>query len=202
MPYRRRTYRRRYKRRTYRRKWSRKNVTRRFKNDGKRFFKLTTSDEVVSTAGGQIANVYTDNPNGYNDWTQIASLFDSYRVCAIKIKYIPNKPNDESNVTTYQPLYIVQDRDSTTLPSTVNDMIQYENLKVKNLYRPWTYYRKFAKQTSTGVTGQVMLAGGYKDCGQPTGSQAIFIVSEPGLQTSTTYGRWITTLYLTAKNRR
>lgn len=202
MPYRRRTYRRRYKRRAYRKKWSRKSTARRFKNDGKRFFKLTTSDAVQTTSGGQVSNTYTDNPQDYTDWTQIASLFDSYRVCAIRIKYIPNRPNDQSNVTTYQPLYIVQDRDSITPPGTVNAFIEYENMKVKNLYRPWSYYRKFAKQTSTGVSGQVVLAGGYRDCAQPTGTQAIFIVSEPGLQSETIYGRYITTLYVTAKNRR
>lgn len=202
MPYRRFRRRRRFgRKRAYRRKWSRK-VPRKYSNDGKRFFKLTTSDPATTTAGGIIDNTYTDTPVGYADWNNISALFDNFRVCAIKVKFIPNKPNDLSSATPYTPIYIIHDKDSTSPPGTTQGIIEYENMRVKNLFQPWTYYKKFAKQSATGITGQVLLPGGYKDVGMPNASQAIFIRSESGLQTNTQYGRYITTLYIVCKNRR
>lgn len=200
--YRRRTARRRTGPRRRRTRRYRRRVPRKYSGDGKRFFKLTTTDAVTSTAGGIILNTYTDNPTGYSDFTNLQTLFDSYRVCAIKIRFIPTRPNDESNLTTYAAAYIVHDPDSTTPPATTAEMVEYENVKIKNLYSQWSYYRKFRRTTSTGVAGQVVLAGGYKDMGLPTGTQAVFIRTDTGLLTSTVYGRYITTLYITCKNRR
>lgn len=202
MPYRRRFIRRRrYFNNRARRYIKRKIQRRRFMNDGKRFFKIRVSQTIAADSGGVISLTYTDNPSVYQDWTSIAGLFDSYRTCAIKIKFIPELPNDTSTITGFKPLYIVHDSDSSTIASpSVDSYIQYENMQVKNMFKPWGYYRKFAKQTAN-PTGTVMLPGGYKNTASPNASQGIFMYGD-GFDISTNYGRLVVTQYVVAKNRR
>lgn len=205
MPYTRRYRRRRVSRkRIYRRKWSRKRSARKFTNDGKRFFKLKTADPCTSTPTGEILNAYYNNPSLYADFTQLSALFDSIKVCAIKIRYIPTNPNYvvASSVTAFQPAYVVHDKDSNTAPAALSDYIQYENCKIKDMSRPWSYYTKFARQLTAGVAGQVIMAGGYTDIGNITNTQGIFIRSEPGYASNSPVGRYLTTLYVVCKNRR
>lgn len=205
MPYYRRNYRRSYNRRpyrpkrVYRAKWSRKNP-RQGMGDGKRFFKLRATVPLVSDAGGAIADVLTNNPSATQDWPNISALFDSYKVCAIKVKFIPDKPNDTSTITSYKPFYMVHDPDDYGVPTSSNQMIQYENVKIYNLYRPFSYYRRLSRQTSVGL-GTVVLQGGYRDAGDVTATQSIKYYAD-GLDVSDNYGTFIVTLYVSAKNRR
>lgn len=208
MPYSRRYFRRRsfQKRRMFRRKnYSSRRYTNNYrqgKGDGKRFFKLRFQAQITSDAGGQIQGWYNDDVSGYQDWASISALFDSYRVCALKLQFIPDLPNDTSTITGYKPFYVLHDPDSASVPTlTIASALQYENCKVFNMYRPWTYYRRLAKQTSSGVAGQVMLAGGYKDVAVTTASQSINFTGN-GFDISTTYGQFILTAYIVAKNRR
>lgn len=202
MPYRRRVTR---KPRKYAKvsRYRRKRSTRKTMGDGKRFFKLRTTTAVTSDGvSGQIQGWFNDDVSGYEDWSNIAALFDSYRVCALKIKFIPDLPNDTSTVTGFKPFYVLHDPDSANIPSlTIPVAIQYENCKVFNMYRPWTYYRRMQKQTSSGVSGQAMLQNGYKDMALTTASQSINYTGN-GFDLSTTYGTFILTAYIVCKNRR
>lgn len=92
------------------------------------------------------------------------------------------------------------DPDQSTVPSTtITDLIQYENLKIKNLYKPWTVYYKFPKVMATG--SNVVLRGGYQDCGSPIGIGVVGVYTD-SVSLSQTYGTIISTIYLVAKNRR
>lgn len=185
----------------YRKKWSRRSNGASNK-DGRTLVKLRVVTTVASDAGGQISAWLNDDVSGYQDWTSFAAVFDSYRVCALKLKFVPDLPNDTSTVTGYKPLYVVHDVDQSNIPTlSVNTAIQYENMKVFNMYRPWNYYRKFSKQSSSGVASQVMMAGGYKDVAVTTASQCIQYIGT-GFDLSTTYGTIISTAYVSFKNRR
>lgn len=166
------------------------------KGMGKRFFKLRAVQLMSTTVGGDFATVFTNNPSGCSDWASVQALFDDYRVCALKIQWVPQLPNDTSAQTGYKPFYIVGDANDVTALTGITDAIQYENCKVKNLYRPWTYYFKFPKATA-GST----LMNGYRDTSVISGTQSVKTYST-GLDTSQDYGQFILSFYITVKNRK
>lgn len=204
MPYYRSRFRRRrkFKRRGY---WKRKQ--KRYTGKGQRgirFFKLRRVQTISSDAGGVI-NVFANNgpQTGFQDWSNIVSLFDSYRVPALKVKYIPQLPNDASTLTGYHPVYVIGDVDANTPPIiSVNEAIQYENCKVKNMYMPWKYYFKCPKLGGVGNIASVKTqAGGWIDVATPYGNAGIQMIGN-GFDLSTDYGTLVWTIYLMAKDRR
>lgn len=176
--------------------------SRKFMNDGKRFFKLKANFSIDSDSVGRILITVAASPTGFSDWTNISALFDSYRICASKVKFIPALPNDSSSSVTFAPMYVIADNDSGTNPltTTVSDAIQYENCKIKNMFRPWTYYRKWPKLTAQ-ASGGTMLQGGYQDVASVSANQGIYGIGT-GYTVSKNYGNMIITHYIAAKNRR
>jgi hypothetical protein len=43
----------------------------------------------LETPTSELWTLLTDDPFSALDWTSISALFDKYRVCAIKIKWVP-----------------------------------------------------------------------------------------------------------------
>lgn len=136
----------------------------------------------------------------FTDWTPVTQLFDSYRIAAMKLKFIPDKPADTSTTTNYRPVYVFGDVDTASLPVTTPDAaLQYENCAVKNLNMPWKYYFKVPKATQLATT--VILQGGWIDVGTPRNQASINMVAS-GLDLSDNYGTVVHTVYLMARNRR
>lgn len=183
--------------RNFRRKWTRRGMG----DKGRRFFKIRLELAVSTNAGGIMTLAATNNPSGASDWSSISALFDAYKVAAMKIKYIPSLPNDTSVTTGYAPFYMIADADSSTTPlASTTDAIQYENMQVKNMYRPWSFYYKFPKRTAV-ATGATVLQGGYQDIAAVGASGGLYGYGL-GFDASTTYGQAIVTYYITVTNRR
>lgn len=198
-----------YRRRTYRRRpYKRRSFKRSFKRKGKgpmgvRYFKMRYTSVVQSDAGGSISIFTLANPTAawsgggtVEDWTSVSSLFDSFRTCAVKWHYIPNLPNDASTVTNYKPLYSVFDVDAASqIISTAAGAIQYENMKVHNMYRPWKRYVRVPKSAASKIQGWVDIATPSEQYGALCGWGDGFNLSE-------TYGNMIITYYIKCKDRR
>lgn len=181
----------------------------RITNNGLRFFKLRYSNS-LSSDGVSVMSHYIDIWNmttvfdgagTVQDWTNLTALFDSYRVNAVKIKFIPLLPNDLSTGTPpigFSPLYIGTDYDALTsagIPSSAGAAIQYETMQVKNLFRPWSYYVKIPKYTrSTYIAG-------YQDMAASVTNGLIWMYGT-SFYPSTSYGTVIITWYVSCKNRR
>lgn len=164
----------------------------------------------TSSTGGLETRYNISNPTNVlfgsevvQDWSSFAALYDQYRVFAVKIKYIPNFPNNESTLTVFRPLYMVTDYDSIVVLASVNEAIQYENLRVKNLQRPFSFYIRVPKLIATyGVTGAtVQVAQGWFDIAYPTDTGAIRTIATD-LSASSIYGTFVITYYVGFKNRR
>lgn len=169
--------------------------------DGKRFFKLRNVYNVTSTAGGEINFVANNSPTTMGDWTAISSLFDVYKIAATKIKYIPEVPFDTSAMTEYKPMYVIADENSASNPVTnAAESLQYENCKVKNLYKPWSYYHKWAIMSSLN-SANVVLSKGYRSIVDTGGYSGIY-ANAYSVTPSTQYGSMVITHYIVAKNRR
>lgn len=191
-PYRKTYYKKKFNR-TYRKKWSK--TRKGMGQNAKRFFKIKAVQDVTTTVTGTFDTVYTNNVGGATDWTNIAALFDDYRVCGLKLKYIPSLPNDTSTQTGFTPFYVGGDSNDVTAWTSSADALQQENTKVKNLYRPWTYYYYFQK------LGNVNLTNGYRATNVTTASQGIKTYAT-GLDISQKYGEIVLTFYISAKNRK
>lgn len=165
-----------------------------------RYFKLKSAAVTfTSNLLGVVSPVIDNNPNGYPEWSSVASLFDVYRVCAMKIKYFPFLPNDNSSSITYHPMYIVYDPDTTSSLTDSNEAIQYDRLKSVNLYRPFSFYTRVPRVSNTGTSTKVF-QGGWLDCASPVSIGSIRCIAE-SLTHSTQYGRVLATVYLKAKLR-
>jgi hypothetical protein len=152
---------------------------------GKRFFKLREILRLQQTPKSQTAALIYDNPSTANDWASFASLFDSYRCCAVKLRYTPymnvQDLNDSiaSNANVQVPLYVYHDMNTivTTTPS-YDDVIQYENLRVKRSLSTWTYYTKMRRNIpiNTSLSTQVSIGSrGYIPCNTPVSAQTVVI---------------------------
>lgn len=186
--------------RTYRKRWSRKRKPTGSGESGKRFFKLRGAFALSADAGGTISLSVTDDPSGLGDWSNIAALFDVYKVCAIKVKFIPQLPNDTGTTTGFYPFYLIGDVNTATNPiSSITVACQYENMRAKNMYMPWKYYWKCPKQSSTGA--DIVLANGYRPTSSTTATMGVFGWGQ-GFDISQQYGSYIVTHYIVAKARR
>lgn len=208
MPYRRRPYRRRRFGRYSKRRIIKGYLRKKVKKGNVTVVKLRAAMTVTTNVAGIIDRVfYNSRPDNYDgdgnplqDWSNYAGVYDSYRVCAIKVKYIPSFPNDTSTVTGFFPMYVVHDVDDVTPIASANTAIQYENMKIKNMYRPWSVYYRIPKYTSMATAG-TMVAPGYIDVAYPKDAGSVKLYCS-GLDVSTDYGRFIATYYCAFKNRR
>lgn len=179
---------------------------------GIRYFKtrivepVDTSSVGVYTSGGDI----TDLPSGSTDFASIANLFDMYRVCAIKLKFIPTvtasaSPGGISAPFGFVPMYVIHDTNSITEPVTaVINYLQYESCRVMNAQRPWTYYRRMARNipTNSSWTAQRNInTRGWIPTDSPITTQGIFVRFEPGGTSAQKYGTIVVTHYLVARAR-
>jgi len=154
-----------------------------------------------STAGGVLAGYFNDDPSACYDWASLTSLYDLYRVESLKVRYFPHFPNDTSTTTGMYPMYICFDADNTTsTPATRQEVMEYENMKVKNLYLPWSV-KKDVPRVAGNSTGVHTDLEGFVDIG---GARAFssFRYYADGLDISTDYGDFVIELVVTFKNRR
>lgn len=168
---------------------------------GKRFFKLKTAFGLTANVGGDINLAVTDDVSAFGDWSSIAALFDTYKVAALKVKFIPSLPNDASGTTGFYPFYVVGDPNNNTTPvSSITTACQYENMKAMNMYRPWTYYYKCPTKTASAAT-ETILTGGYRPTTATSAMCGIFGWGG-GFDISQQYGSYIVTAYVVCKERR
>lgn len=180
--------------RAYRKKYSKRRTPGTGQN-GKRFFKVKLSAAITSTGAGVIVGNRTDDPTGFSDFSTMCGLFEEYRVCAIKLKYVPYAPNDAAATRPFPPLFIVWDQDNTTNLASVSEALDYENCRSWDLSKMNKMYvriprRSIGSNISIGYTPTSTPAayGAFKFYG---GTYALTLQ----------YGLLITTMYVTMKQR-
>lgn len=214
MPFRRRRYfrkKRMFGRRSFRN--VRKKLMKKYTGRNQILAKLRGVIDVSSNAFGTVMgfqisttdpNSFDHNSNQLQDWGNFGAIYDQYRVCAIKLHWIPLLPNNVSSSTEYSPFYVVADWDSGTMNTlTTAEAIEYGNLKVKNLYRPWKIYYRIPRGFNTEASATMVGSLGWMDVDatQAIGTIQGTIGSNP-ITGSTTYGQLICTYYIAFKNQR
>lgn len=164
---------------------------------------------VTSDVAGVINPAFSTRiPSGALELTNFNALYDSYRVCAVKVKFIPYGPNDTTSTRDYQPLFGVHDPDDlsgTNTITSVNQILQYDNFKTFNLYKPWKWYFKVSKimngKQANGTDDIITYGRGLIDINTPcyTGNMCFYGID---YTPSTKYGNLIVTYYILYANRR
>lgn len=196
--------RRRFRRRRLRIK--RKRVFKRFTGAySRRFFKLRRVVTVTHTANQPTFLQFNDNPSLSQDWVPVAELFQMYRVNGIKLTFVPAYTvNQQATAGSpiNAPLYYVHDTNMTitAIPSE-NDMLQYENLKVKNILRMHSIYFKMARRINPTAT-TTLSTDGYSSVSNPQISQQIVALIPNISSNNLPIGRVVVTAYVSAKVRK
>lgn len=166
--------------------------------------RLTNTFGFTSSAGGTFDHVFNlHNPNTYLDgasamdyWTNYSTLYDFYRVRAIKIEFWPILPNDPSTTTVFQPIVFQYDEDSSANLASFDAAISNQSRKVYMLNRPFKYYKRLKKV----APGEQVMPGGWQDCATPVAKGAIKAYAS-GLDASTQYGVVAVTHYVQFRHK-
>lgn len=176
------------------------------------YFRLRQTNTAALTSGGtgQINFAVTMNdPSIAPNWTAIALLFDEARVCGYKAVYTPYIPNQDGAVvgfTSFAACSVCHDLTDTSVSSgptfTINQ--EYENSRMKNLYKPWSYYVRIPKllqySTLAGVTPNTHEGGFWRTDAVPNVGR--FYVNAIGLPPTTQFGSISHTFYIKCRSVR
>lgn len=171
----------------------------------KAFFKIRTTDTATSSVAGVIdQSININDPSAAQDFSNVATLYDSYKVNFIKVQWIPLYDFTASSTVVNNYGIFLHDFDSTASTIGSNAIaIQYENAKFFDMKRRFTYFVRYVPRItgSEAGTNSTIYQGGYMDLADGINVGKIFLYAE-NLTASSSYGRLIITWYITAKNRR
>lgn len=170
-------------------------------------FKLKGTVNFNSNGAGANFDTFSDTQPGafYNggtalqDLTNVAALFEQYRINAVKLRFFPFLSN--ASTGQYPPLYIIYDPDDATALAAVSTAIEYDNVKVMDLSRPWTYYKKVVRSNTATGGVDVSMAPGFHDLAAAVSIGAIKFACT-GMFVGTQYGTIVATYYMEFAIRR
>ena len=121
----------------YRKKFTRSGVVRRQRTGRMRhYFKRSW------LGSANVQTSITENPsfvgslfrlNQVPDYTEFTNLFDNYKIHGIKMTFYRPSLSNSDALNTQVLLHTVYDYDDASAPSSVNQMVQYDNYKVVSL---------------------------------------------------------------------
>lgn len=185
-----------YRKRIYRKKFSRTAPRRR---DNVVYTKLSQYATAATNGSGILTGYLScHDPSAATNWANYAAMYDEYRVCAVKIRYIPWMDNAQITTTpagTDANVFLIHDNDSTGAAlsgTTIATMLGYNNCKVHRLLRQWKYYARIPK-TNTTTSGK---PAGWLDTSAPgVTTNVVYYTSDASVNTSMTTGHLIYTFY-------
>ena len=154
----------------YRRLGSRNQLTRRLAYKGpkvynfKRSWNAGTGSTVALTSTLYATNFSLNDIPGYLEFT---SLFDYYKINAVRFRLLPFQTESNSTGTVNNagnvPIFSVVDTSDATAPASVEELCEYQDHKITNLYNGLDVYfkPKFADATSA-------VRGGWVACSNPS----------------------------------
>lgn len=173
----------------------------------------------TATAGTAVVNSYSDTTGtayALQDAPAYAALYEQKRCRGVRIRFIPSSPDDSSSTTSYQPLYMIFDKDGNEdidQTSTVNDILEENRFTIRQLYRPLDVYKrafayklqsKFPIATSSSIPSTQLPAGYWTHTSSSGGvstSYPHWIWAIRDGTASKNYGKLVIDFYLTFKDR-
>ncbi len=138
-----------------------------------------------STGLSYIYSGITMNPTSYSDWSSFAALFDEFRVIGGKYTFYPYYAYSTTDIGL---VALAFDNESTGVPTSFDQVVQYTNGKVVPLQsHPRASHLTFKRPNMTPSAYWV-------DCATPANSLGIVMIATQ--DTNTTNGRGILYSYM------
>ncbi len=131
--------------------------------------RLAVTGALSADGSGNILTSLSLNPSTYQEWTELAELFDEFRVVSGVFHFIPTNRYNRASSDVVRGLMVCFDNDSSTALTSYNDAVEYANVKCHNLSDPFQYH--FSRPnitpsaywtdvaTASGSAGAVLLTG-------------------------------------------
>lgn len=117
----------------------------------KQSFKLATLQWPTGTTPGTAPGLaYTFNITQLPNRSAFETLYDEYKICAVKFKYYPTSSTSYPGNVSYL-IHSVIDYDDANVETTVDQMYQYQTLKTHRGMSIWSRYLK--PRFNMGISG-------------------------------------------------
>ena len=112
---------------------------------------IITTDGINPTYG-----TFNFSINDMPGYTEFTALFDSYKITGIKLLLIPYTQTQSISTSSLNnarnvPFFYVIDRTDATMPTSVDEILEYQDHKISNIYDGWKLWipnPKFSDATS------------------------------------------------------
>ena len=126
------------------------------------------SNTSVSITTGSFAVALSACP-AYGDFT---NLFDTYRIVKVKYDFFPNLTDNMSGAAIYNVFHMAVDHTDVTAPTSDKDILQYDNHRSVQPYKPFSITWKPAPSAAfyngATTTGYGPKAGAWIDAKSPS----------------------------------
>lgn len=166
-------------------------MTRRMLSQGPRIYRFKRSHNYGTGATVAVTPTLVAQNYSLNDlpnYTEFTALFDFYKITGIRIRFLPYQTESNSTGTVNNaanvPIFHVVDTSDATAPTTVEELCEYQDHKISNLYTGFDVYfkPKFSDATSATRDGWVATTNpslnynGFKYAIPPTTNAMTFYI--------------------------
>lgn len=127
----------------------RKTVSSRYARPSSLYSIARTHVTFVNLAAGVNFGSYAFRLDMLPNFAEIQALFDSYKIMAIRATFMPMQNSSEQSTGSFLPtMYCVVDYNDATAPTSINELAEYPNVKIRRMDRPVSVYFKPKAQLS------------------------------------------------------
>jgi len=169
--------------------------------------RIKTTNFFISDGAGNInVKKLMYDPSACSDWTILGSLYDQFRINSVTLHFQPTVPMVDQTTSTvqyYRQYYVLADSDSDTAPGTVDIALQYDNCKIYDSWKAWSYKVYPPRQIQSASTTHVIDIQGWMDVASVAQNTVgcIFVVGD-NFKFSTTFGDSVLEYIIEFKDRR
>jgi len=153
-----------------------------------RRFIVTTTGSLGSDGAGVMAGAFSMNPSSGSTWTQLALLYDQFRVIGGQLKLVPRTANNSGAINGL--LRFAFDNDTNATPTSIGDIAAYS--EITDVPAVWTSgVVKVVNYKRPIVRGVVQGAQQWYDEAAPSASPGSLKYYGSGLSASITYLNYV-----------
>lgn len=103
----------------------------------------------VNLAAGVSFGSYAFRLDMLPSFAEIQAMFDSYKITGIRATFMPMQNSSEQSIGSFLPtMYCVTDYNDATAPTSINELAEYPNVRIKRMDKPVTVSLKPKAQLS------------------------------------------------------
>jgi len=161
--------------------------------------RLVVSNNVTTTVGGIINNTFPMNPSGTSEWSTFATIYDEFRVLAVRITLVSLQQFSVTNANAM--LFVVFDNDDSNALGSNTAALSYDTCRVASAVMTHSGGRPFSAMWARPTAGK-NTAIPWVDIGSPAGSIGSIKLFSSGLAASVGYLQYSIEYFTEYRGRR